>query len=137
MSLGSSTRAATLAAVLAAVVLAGCSQGQPASEGDNGDNAAKAAPETSSQAPRASSRIPADEPVAVVASGVGPSVVQVNVRAVQRTPFGTQRGEGIGSGVIYRLYVYVITNNHVLEDATNVSLAFADSTTEYSVVVGI
>jgi serine protease Do len=124
--------------VLTVVVLAGCSQSQPASQGNSGgENAAKASPEASSQAPsRASSRIPADEPVALVASEVGPSVVQVNVRAVQQTPLGTQRGEGIGSGVIYRSDGYIITNNHVVEDATGVNVAFADGTTEQGSVVG-
>jgi S1-C subfamily serine protease len=63
-------------------------------------------------------------------------VVQVNVRAVQQTPLGTQRGEGIGSGVIYRSDGYIITNNHVVEDATGVNVAFADGTTEQASVVG-
>jgi serine protease Do len=63
-------------------------------------------------------------------------VVQVNVRAVQRTPLGTQRGEGIGSGVIYRPDGYIITNNHVVEDATRVNVAFADGTTERASVIG-
>ena len=123
---------AFLVALLAAVLLAGCSQRQPASQENN---AAKASPEASSKL-RASSRIPADEPVALVASRVGPSVVQVNVRAVRRTPLGTQRGEGIGSGVIYRPDGYIITNNHVVEDATGVNVAFADGTTEAARVVG-
>ena len=128
----SRTRTAALATVLAAVMLAGCSQRQPTSQGNN-ENAAEASPKASSQTP---SRIPADEPVALVASEVGPSVVQVNVRAVQRTPFGTQKGEGIGSGVIYRSDGYIITNNHVVEDATGVNVAFADGTTERASVVG-
>jgi serine protease Do len=125
------------AALLAVVVLAGCSQRQPASQGNNDDNAAKASPKVSSQTPsQASSHVPADEPVALVASEVGPSVVQVNVRAVQRTPFGTREGQGIGSGVIYRPDGYIITNNHVVEDATGVNVAFADGTTERASVVG-
>src|SRR5215213_7962899 len=114
-------------------MLAGCSQRQPASQGNNADNAAEASPKASSQTP---SHVPADEPVALVASEMGPSVVQVNVKAVQRTPLGTQRGEGIGSGVIYRPDGYIITNNHVVEDATGVNVAFADGTTERASVVG-
>ena len=137
MSRRSRTRAVALATLLAAVVLAGCSQRQPASQGNDGENEAKASPKVSSQAPsRVSSRIPADEPVALVAAKVGPSVVQVNVRAVQQTPLGTRRGEGIGSGVIYRSDGYIITNNHVIEDATGVNVAFADGTTERASVVG-
>ena len=124
-------------ALLAVVLLAGCSQRQPASQGNSGNNAANASPNASQQVSSLSpSHVPADEPVALVASEVGPSVVQVNVRAVQRTPLGTQRGEGIGSGVIYRPDGYIITNNHVVEDATGVNVAFADGTTERASVVG-
>jgi S1-C subfamily serine protease len=121
-------------ALLAVVLVAGCSQKQPAPERDN---AAKASPKVSPKvASDSSSPTLADEPVARVASRVGPSVVQVNVRAVQRTPLGTQRGEGIGSGVIYRPDGYVITNNHVVADATGINVAFADGTTERASVVG-
>jgi serine protease Do len=137
LSSRSGKRIAALAAVLAAVVLAGCSQRQPASQENSGDDSAAVSSQISHQvSSRSSSDVPADEPVALVASEVGPSVVQVNVRAVQRTPFGTQKGEGIGSGVIYRPDGYIITNNHVVEDATGVNVAFADGTTERASVVG-
>jgi serine protease Do len=119
-----------LATLLAVVLLAGCSQRQPA---PREDNAAKASPKVASGS---SSPALADEPVARVASRLGPSVVQVNVRAVQRTPLGTQRGEGIGSGVIYRPDGYIITNNHVVNGSTDVKVAFADGTTEDARVVG-
>jgi S1-C subfamily serine protease len=115
--------------MLAAVLLAGCAQRQPA----NQDDATEASPKVSMSS---SSPTMAEEPVARVASRVGPSVVQVNVRAVQRTPFGTQKGEGIGSGVIYRPDGYIVTNDHVVKGATDVKVAFADGTTEDASVVG-
>jgi len=86
----------------------------------------KAAPES----------IPADEPVAKVASVLSPSVVQINVSGVQQTPYGAQKEEGIGSGVIYRSDGYIITNNHVVEGSRNVEVAFADGSTEQGQVVG-
>ena len=110
--------------MLGTILLAGCSEKGP---GPQADNTAKASPQVS---------IPADEPVARVASRVGPSVVQVNVRAVRETPLGTQEGEGIGSGVIYRQDGYIVTNNHVIEGATDVNVAFADGTIEDAGVVG-
>jgi len=80
--------------------------------------------------------IPADEPVARVASVLSPSVVQINVSGIQKTPLGTQKEEGIGSGVIYRSDGYIITNNHVVEGSRDVEVAFADGTTERGEVVG-
>lgn len=118
------------AAILAVTLLAACSEERSGSEGGNAA-AAQRSPETP-----APSRIPEDEPVARVAAQVSPSVVQVNVEAVQQTPLGRQRGEGLGSGVIYREDGYVITNSHVVEGAEEVTVAFADGTTEAAEVVG-
>ena len=80
--------------------------------------------------------VPGDEPVARVASELGPSAVQINVTGVQQTPYGEQEGEGLGSGVIYREDGYVITNHHVVDGATEVDVAFADGTIERGEVVG-
>src|SRR5215203_1498081 len=85
----------------------------------------------------APSSIPADEPVAKVASVLSPSVVQINVSGVRQTPYGAQKEEGIGSGVIYRSDGYIITNNHVVEDSRDVEVAFADGSTERGQVVGM
>jgi S1-C subfamily serine protease len=84
----------------------------------------------------APARIPSDEPVARVASVLSPSVVQINVTGVQQTPYGAQKEEGIGSGVIYRSDGYIVTNNHVVEGSQNVEVAFADGSTEQGQVVG-
>ena len=107
-----------VAAFLAAVLLSGCSE-----ERSGGAEEAAAA-QTSGEA-EAPSRIPEDEPVARVAAEVGPSVVQVNVEAVQQTPLGSQRGEGLGSGVIYREDGYVVTNHHVVASALHVYVILA------------
>ena len=115
-----------IVAALAAVLLVGCSEEE---SGPREKNVA--------QVPvQASTQIPADEPVARVASQVEPSVVQVNVEAIQTTPFGVERGEGVGSGVIYREDGYIITNNHVVEGAKKVNVAFVDGKTARAEVVG-
>ena len=104
------------------VLVSGCSFGRD-EPGPRAQNVAQEAPEVSTD-------VPEDEPVARVAAQVGPSVVQVNVQAIQLTPFGAQQGQGLGSGVIYRRDGYIITNNHVVENASEVSVAFADGSTE-------
>ena len=85
---------------------------------------------------RAAAQVPADEPVAQVASQVGPSVVQINVDVTQNTPFGPRSEEGVGSGVIYREDGYIVTNNHVVEGASELNVAFADGTTAPAQLVG-
>jgi serine protease Do len=63
-------------------------------------------------------------------------VVQVNVQAVQQTPSGLEEAQGLGSGVIYREDGYIITNNHVVEGANEVNVAFVDGSSEGGEVVG-
>lgn len=116
------------ALVLAALLVAGCSESN--TPGPKQENVAQTAPQ-------ADQDIPADEPVAQVASQVEPSVVQVNVSGVQTGQPGAQEQQsGLGSGVIYRKDGYIITNNHVVADASEVNIAFADGTTEQGEVVG-
>jgi serine protease Do len=120
-----SFRFVLLIAVSVAVLPAGCSE-EP---GPRQQNVAQVVAQASPQ-------IPEDEPVAQVASQVEPSVVQLNVKAIQTTPFGTQPQEGVGSGVIYRKDGYIVTNNHVVAGASEMNVAFADGTTERAEVVG-
>jgi serine protease Do len=117
-----------LALVLVIAVLVGYLLGR-SGPGEKAQNVAQ-------EAPKPSADIPNDEPIAQVASQVSPSVVQVNVRAVQATPFGPQEGKGVGSGVIYRKDGYIITNAHVAQDSNQVNVAFADGSTEQGDVVG-
>ncbi|AHY47530.1 Trypsin-like serine proteases typically periplasmic [Rubrobacter radiotolerans] len=114
------------------LTLAGCATEnqqeipEPAPEPDN----------VATQTPEAAPDVPENEPVARIASQVEPSVVQVNVSGTTVTPFGEQEAEGLGSGVIYTSDGYIITNNHVVEGASEVTVAFADGTTETGEVVG-
>lgn len=121
--------AGLVAVVLTAALLAACSE--------NGSDTNDAMRNTA-QAPaqNGNSRAPEDEPVARVAEEVAPSVVQVNVEAIQTTPFGTEEQQGLGSGVIYRDDGYIITNHHVVRGANRVNVAFADGTAERAEVVG-
>ena len=119
-----------LATIATAALLAGCSDDR---SGPNQGAAAAQAPREEAPSPAG---VPDDEPVARVAAAVGPSVVQVNVEVSQQTPMGTQRGEGLGSGVVYREDGYIITNAHVVKGASDVTVSFADGSTEPVEIVG-
>jgi len=56
-------------------------------------------------------------------------------RGVPR-PEGKQRRQGIGSGVIVDARGYILTNNHVVEDADELKVVFSDDTEVPAEVVG-
>jgi S1-C subfamily serine protease len=118
--------------LLLAVPLASC--GASSSSSQDQSTADRSTDEqTASSAP---SENAAGDPVTQVAEQLGPSVVQVNVNATQPTPFGPQRVEGLGSGVIYRTDGYIVTNSHVVQDAKQANVTLADGSTEQGDVVG-
>jgi serine protease Do len=118
---------------LESLLLSGCASGgeaQNESTKEKGGDSADQVAQPSEVASR--DGWPVDE----VAAEVEPSVVQVNAEAIQTTPFGPQEGRGLGSGVIYREDGYIITNNHVVQGAEGVNVAFADGSVEEGEVVG-
>ncbi len=73
---------------------------------------------------------------AQTAAPEGVPAVQINVEVSQDTPYGTERGEGVGSGVIYREDGYIVTNNHVVEGASSMTVTLADQREYEGHVVG-
>lgn len=72
-----------------------------------------------------------------VVTRVGPAVVHVHVKkkATRRGP-SPPEVEGSGSGVMITPDGYIVTNNHVIEDASTVEANLADGTTYNAEVVG-
>ncbi|HEY5526909.1 MAG TPA: trypsin-like peptidase domain-containing protein [Candidatus Anoxymicrobiaceae bacterium] len=68
--------------------------------------------------------------VTAVAKKVTPSIVNIDVQSVsQSTPFSLGQTEsGTGSGVIYSADGYIITNNHVVADAQDITVTLASGT---------
>jgi S1-C subfamily serine protease len=76
--------------------------------------------------------------VTAIAKEVIPSIVNIDIRtAPQQTQFFTLQGEeGIGSGVIYSQDGYIITNNHVVESAQEITVTLASGETLKAKTVG-
>ncbi len=73
-----------------------------------------------------------------VSEAVGPSVVVVTTDKVVMDNFwgGTRVVSGAGSGVIYTADGYIITNNHVIEGAQNITVKLNDGTEYTATLVG-
>ena len=115
---------------LTSLLVTGCASGEEAQSESTEENGSGNAVQPSEKASR--DRWPVEE----VAAELGPLVVQVNVEAVRTTPFGPREGSGMGSGVIYSEDGYIITNNHVVQNSSEVNVAFADGSVEEGEVVG-
>lgn len=82
--------------------------------------------------------------VSDVAEAVLPSIVAIDVKVVseQRDFFGRtfqSEGSGSGSGIIIKEdsdYIYVVTNNHVVESSVEVTITFNDGTSADATVIG-
>jgi S1-C subfamily serine protease len=66
-----------------------------------------------------------DGSIVSIAAKARPWVVNIDVSGRQRGFFGTQVVQGTGSGVILRSDGYIITNNHVVENAQQVRVTLA------------
>ena len=79
--------------------------------------------------------------VASVVNEVMPSVVSITstIQSSNYYGFGTQETEGAGSGFIIaktKDNLMIATNNHVVSDATSLTVGFVDDTTAKATVVG-
>jgi serine protease Do len=71
-----------------------------------------------------------EQNVAAVADKVAPSVVSIVTTSQTRTSsFYAQEQEGAGTGVIISKDGYILTNNHVIDGATQVTVVSAEGTT--------
>ncbi|MEE0777008.1 MAG: trypsin-like peptidase domain-containing protein [Bacillota bacterium] len=75
--------------------------------------------------------------VSQVAASVGDAVVGISNLAQTETILGSEEIEaGIGSGVIIDSRGYIVTNNHVIENAGRVSVTLADGSQKDAEIVG-
>lgn len=78
-----------------------------------------------------------DLSVADIAAITAVSVVEIRTETVQTgNRFGQYVSEGAGSGVIITTDGYIVTNNHVIDGATKITVRLPDGTSHDAVLVG-
>jgi serine protease Do len=75
---------------------------------------------------------------APLASRADPAVATVKARVERQGPLGRRRtvAEGLGTAFVYDAEGYLLTNNHVIEDATDIVVSFLDGREPQATVVG-
>jgi S1-C subfamily serine protease len=64
------------------------------------------------------------------------SVVNITSLALTRTPFGTAQQQGVGTGFIIDTNGHIVTNNHVVQDANQLTVTLKNSVTVPATLVG-
>jgi S1-C subfamily serine protease len=70
---------------------------------------------------------------------VGPAVVFINTSTLSRNPFTFDVNlvpQGSGSGFVWNADGYIVTNNHVVENARRIEVTFGDKTKYVAKVIG-
>ncbi|MDR3563617.1 MAG: trypsin-like peptidase domain-containing protein [Negativicutes bacterium] len=76
-------------------------------------------------------------PLVLAAQEVGPTVVGITNKAKEKDESNHEvLVEGVGSGVIFDARGYIVTNNHVVENSTEIMVHFADGTAAKGTLVG-
>ncbi len=79
---------------------------------------------------------PEEKAVTSAVKKVGPAVVNINTTVVRQTFWGLQSGKGSGSGAIIDPNGYIVTNNHVIDDASNINVTLVDGRKFRGTLVG-
>ena len=121
-----------VAAIAGSLLLSGCSS---SSDSSATSSATSSAATTQNAAPPSDAR---NTPIVQAAKKIGPSVVGITNKAVTRDWFNRQVevDQGTGSGVIFRKDGYIVTNNHVVKGAKDITVALADGRTLQATLVG-
>ena len=93
--------------------------------------------QSTTAAPKATTAASGDEASAPdLYDKVSPSVVRITSVTVTRSAFGSQQGEALGSGVILDKDGNILTNYHVIQNASQLQVTLVDETTADAQVVG-
>jgi serine protease Do len=75
------------------------------------------------------------EPIVQVVAAITPAVVTVTSQVPTFTPFGGSDGEAVGTGFVVRADGFILTNQHVIEGASAVTVTLASGEEHAAAVV--
>jgi serine protease Do len=107
----------TVSAAVILLILAACSAAPTTTPTANAASATVTTPGTELLNSTADS-----EPIVAVVAAIIPSVVTVTSRVQTLTPFGRSTGEAVGTGFVVRSDGFILTNQHVVEGASAVTV---------------
>ena len=143
-------RPALVGGLVGAIISGGITGGAVlATRDDSGDrNTTVTAAKVSSTGAAGSAATPAVERDGVVVSNgtstlqqaylkVRPSVVSINTKGFDSNSFtGVEPSSGAGSGIVISKDGLVLTNNHVIENATSIKVTFSDRSQKSATLIG-
>lgn len=81
--------------------------------------------------------LPASNSIAAIVAGARPSIVSIHDDITQTDIFGQQQsGQAAGTGFVLSADGFIVTNDHVIDGATNITVNFDDGSTAAAKVVG-
>jgi serine protease Do len=121
--------------IISGVLLAGCTN-----FGNSGKPASQATAQSNLMPPAAEENVSEARmtPVVRAAKAVGPAVVGITNKAVARDWFNNQVevNQGVGSGVIFQSDGFIVTNNHVIAGAKEITVSLSDGRSLPGKVIG-
>ena len=128
-----------IAAAVTAAALAGAGAGAGAVALTHGGTKTAATPAVSAAAPSVSNTSTSTLSVGQIAKSATPSVVEIDAtQAATQSPFPQDQGGGSaeGTGFVYDSKGDIVTNEHVVANATSLKVKFSDGSTYKATVVG-
>lgn len=76
-----------------------------------------------------------DEPIVEVVAAITPSVVTITTQVETFTPFGQSDSESVGTGFVVRPDGFALTNQHVIDGASAITVTVASGAEHTAIVV--
>jgi S1-C subfamily serine protease len=131
------TRTISISAALVAAAAIGAGGGAATFAALGSDSSDSASPQVTVAGPQTAASTSEALSVSQIYEKAYKGVVEITATSTQASPMGGEQAQqGQGSGFVYDSSGHIVTNDHVVEGATSVSVRFWDGSTADATVVG-